>query len=123
MLLSWLYELTPEGNRTDRRSPSGTGEVDSACHRTDPRLHHHRGSAAGYCNAGRWATPVLQADRRVDFSEKHRRPSVQQSEQGIRKRLFRRWHAGRNFNGPGQGRRSESDQPLLSDAIQERREA
>ncbi len=35
-------------------------------------------------------------------------------------RLFRRWRAGRNSNGSGQDRRSESDQPHVGDAIQER---
>ncbi len=41
---------------------SGTGEIGSARRRTDPRLHHYRSAAAGYCNADCGATPVLQAD-------------------------------------------------------------
>jgi hypothetical protein len=80
MLLAWVYEFTPEGIVRTEDLRSGTGEVDSARHRKDPRLHHHRGSAAGYCNAGRWATPVLQADRRVDFSEKHSGAAARKSE-------------------------------------------
>ncbi len=80
MLLSWLYEFTPEGIVRTGRCRSGTSEIGSTRHRTDPRLHHYRGAAAGYCNADRWATPVLQADWRVDFSEKHRGAAAGKSE-------------------------------------------
>ena len=66
MLLSWLYEFTPEGISADGRCRSGTGEVGSAGHRADPQFYYYRGTAAGYCNADRWATSVLPADRRAD---------------------------------------------------------
>ena len=70
MLLSWLYELTPEGIVRTGRSRFGTGEICSTRLRTDPRLHHNRGAAAGYCNVDCGATPVLQADWRGNLSEK-----------------------------------------------------
>ena len=81
MLLSWVYEFTPEGIvRTEDLDPVQARSVQRA-YRADPRLHHYRGAAAGYCNDDRWATPVLQADWRVDFSEKHRRASIRKPEQ------------------------------------------
>src|SRR5205809_4545693 len=42
MLLSWLYEFTPRRNSADRRCRSGTSEIGSTRHRTNPRLHHYR---------------------------------------------------------------------------------
>ena len=47
----------------------------------------------------------------------------EQSEQGRRERLFRRWRAGRNSNEPSQDRRSESNQSRFGDAVQEQRRA
>src|SRR5437773_5691152 len=52
--------------------------------------------------------------------EKHRSAALQQSEQGTRERLFRRWRARRNSNRPSPSRRSESDQPHEWNAIQKR---
>jgi len=56
--------------------------------RTDPRLHHYRCAASGYCNDIRWATPVLQADWRVDFSKKYRGAAVSKSQCRSRERVF-----------------------------------
>ena len=52
--------IDPRRNSADGRPRPGTGDVGSARHRTDPRLHHYRGVAAGYCNADHWATPVYR---------------------------------------------------------------
>jgi hypothetical protein len=58
MLLSWVLRIYPRRNSADGRSQPGTGEICSTRLRTDPRLHHYRGAAAGYCNDDRrWATP------------------------------------------------------------------
>ena len=87
MLLAWLYELTPEGIvRTEDLRPAQARSIQRATGRILD--FNHRGSAAGYCNAGRWATSVLQADRRVDFSEKHRGAAVSKSERRSRERVF-----------------------------------
>ena len=68
MLIAWLYEFTPEGiarteisirYRRDRFSAPLDGSSTSSL----------SGYCCGYCNADCGATPVLQADWRVDFSE------------------------------------------------------
>jgi hypothetical protein len=70
MLLAWVYEFTPEGIvRTEDLDPVHARSVQR--HWTNPRLHHYRGAAVGYCNADCGATSVLPADWRVDFSEEH----------------------------------------------------
>ena len=80
MLLSWLYELTPEGIvRTEDLDPAQARSVQRATGRILDFIIIGA-AAAGYCNADRWATPVLQADRRVDFSEKHRGAAVRKPE-------------------------------------------
>ena len=77
----------PRRGCADRRFQSGRGEISSAQERSAARLHHHRDSAVGYSNADRWATPVLQADRRVDFAKKHRGASLERSFAALRQRL------------------------------------
>ena len=82
-----ICRTSPEGGCADRRFQSGRGEISSAQERSAARLHHHRDSAVGYSNADRWATPVLQADRRVDFAKKHRGASLERSFAALRQRL------------------------------------
>jgi hypothetical protein len=76
MLLAWVYKFTPEGIvRTEDLDPVQARSVQRATGRVLDFIIIG-GPAACYCNADRWATPVLPADRRVDFSEKHRGAAV-----------------------------------------------
>jgi hypothetical protein len=76
MLLSWIYELTPEGVvRTEDLDPVQARSVQ----RSSGRILDFIIIGAllpSYCNANRWATPVLQADSRLDLSKKHCRASL-----------------------------------------------
>ena len=62
MLLSWVYEFTPEGIvRTEDLDPAQARSAQRATGRILDFIIIGA-AAAGYCNADRWATPVLQAD-------------------------------------------------------------
>ena len=76
MLLSWLYELTPEGIvRTEDLHPAQATSIQRATGRIlDFIIIGALLLVIAMLIVG--ATPVLQADWRVDFSEKHRGASV-----------------------------------------------
>ena len=76
MLLSWVYEFTPEGVvRTEDLDPAQAKSAQRATGRILDFVIIGV-SADGYSNAGCWTTPVLQADTRVDVPEKHCSASV-----------------------------------------------
>src|SRR5262249_40913999 len=106
----------------DGRSRSGRGEISSAQERPATRLHYHRGFAAGYCNAGRRATPVLQTDRRVNSSKKHSGLAVREPERRQSECLFCRGHSGRDPDPLIEDRRSKSHLANIHTAIPEQTE-
>ena len=91
MLLAWLYEFTPEGIvRTEDLDPVQARSVQHATGRILDFI-----IIGVLRNAGRWATPV-SPNRRVDFSEKHRRASIRKLERRQSECLLCRRHPRRD---------------------------
>ena len=89
MLLAWLYEFAPEGIvRTEDLHPAQARSIQCAT-----------GRILDFIIIGCCATlivPVSPADRRVDFSEKHRRASIRKLERRQSECLLCRRHPRRD---------------------------
>jgi hypothetical protein len=68
--------IHPRRNRTDRRSPSDTGEIGQHYNNYQQHPDNDEVQDPSDGTLNRWSTPVLPADMRVDLSEKHCSASV-----------------------------------------------